>query len=539
MTKTTILTNGRIYTLNPNQPTATALAIRDGRILAVGDDQTIKDLRDGGEWVDLGGRCVTPGLVDAHVHFHGFALYLQRLDLDGAQSLAEALERVADFAMQHPDDAGTWLLGRGWAQDDWAERRFPTAADLDQIIPDRPVSLRHKSGHALWANSKAMQLAGVHAGTPDPSGGSIQRDESGRPTGLFLEEAATLISAHIPKPGPEAILEAMRQAQAYCWQVGLTGLHDFDGVDCFQALQTLHQEGELGIRIVKSIPVAALDHAIGVGLRSGFGDDWLRIGGVKIFADGALGPRTAAMLAPYEGEPENTGIVVTDKETMIEHGRQAVANGLSLTVHAIGDRANHDVLDVYEILRQEEDRAGQGGRPRRKLRHRIEHAQILHPADFQRFAQLGVIASMQPIHATSDMHMAGRYWGQRAKDSYAWRSVLDTGALLVFGSDAPVERIDPLPGLHAAVTRRRADGSPAEAGWYPEQKLTMTEALHGFTLAAALTAGQQEHQGSITPGKVADLTVFGRDLFTTPPDELLSIDIAATIIGGTFRHRTW
>lgn len=539
MTKTTILTNGRIYTLNPNQPTATAIAIRDGRILAVGDDQTIKDLRDGGEWVDLGGRCVTPGLVDAHVHFHGFALYLQRLDLDGAHSLAEALERVADFATQHPDGPDSWLLGRGWAQDDWAERRFPTAADLDQIIPHRPVSLRHKSGHALWANSKAMQLAGVHAGTPDPPGGSIQRDESGRPTGLFLEDAAALISDHIPKPGPEAVLAAMRHAQTYCWQVGLTGLHDFDGIDCFQALQALHQAGELDIRIVKNIPVAALDHAIGVGLRSGFGDDWLRIGGIKIFADGALGPRTAAMLAPYEGEPENTGIVVTDKETMIEHGRRAVANGLSLTVHAIGDRANHDVLDVYEVLRQEENRVGQGGRLRRALRHRIEHAQLLHPADFQRFAQLDVIASMQPIHATSDMHMADRYWGGRAKDSYAWRSVLDTGSLLVFGSDAPVERIDPLPGLHAAVTRRRADGSPGETGWYPEQKLTITEALHGFTLAAALTAGQETNQGSITPGKLADLTIFGRDLFTTPPDELLSIDIAATITGGIFRYRTW
>lgn len=411
MTKTTILTNGRIHTLNPNQPTASAVAIRDGRILAVGDDQTIKNLHDDGEWIDLGGRCVTPGLVDAHVHFHGFALYLQRLDLDGAQSLSEALERVTEFVAQHPGDGDSWLLGRGWAQDDWAERRFPTAADLDQIIPDRPVSLRHKSGHALWANSKALQLAGVHSATPDPPGGSIQRDESGRPTGIFLEDAAALISTHIPKPGQEEVVEAMRRAQAYCWQVGLTGLHDFDGIDCFQTLQTLHQEGELGIRIVKNIPVAALDHAIGVGLRSGFGDNWLRIGGIKIFADGALGPRTAAMLAPYEGEPGNTGIVITDKETMIEHGRQAVANGLSLTVHAIGDRANHDVLDVYEILRREESNLKRVGRLHPTLRHRIEHAQVLHPDDFRRFAELNVIASMQPIHATSDMQMADRYWG--------------------------------------------------------------------------------------------------------------------------------
>jgi predicted amidohydrolase YtcJ len=282
------------------------------------------------------------------------------------------------------------------------------------------------------------------------------------------------------------------------------------------------------------VPVYRLEHALGVGLRSGFGDDWLRIGGVKIFADGALGSRTAAMLAPYEGEPDNRGIIVTDKEEMLERAREAAAGGLSLTVHAIGDRANHDVLDVYEQLRRDER-----GRPGPRLRHRIEHVQVLHPDDRNRLAELGVIASMQPIHATSDMDMAERHWGERARLSYAWRTLWDSGALVVFGSDAPVERIDPLPGIHAAVTRRRADGRPGPDGWYPDQRLRLWEAIYAFTGAAARTSGQSASQGTIAPGKLADLTIFDRDLFAVPADELLEVGIAGTMVGGVFRHRTW
>jgi predicted amidohydrolase YtcJ len=290
--------------------------------------------------------------------------------------------------------------------------------------------------------------------------------------------------------------------------------------------------GDLGLRVVKNVPVYRLEHALGVGLRSGFGDDWLRIGGVKIFADGALGSRTAAMIAPYEGEPDNLGIVVTDKEEMLEKARQASAGGLSLTVHAIGDRANHDVLDVYELLRREERE-----RDAPRLRHRIEHVQVLHPNDLNRLAELDVIASMQPIHATSDMDMADRYWGERARLSYAWRTMWDSGALVVFGSDAPVERIDPLPGLHAAVTRRRADGRPGPDGWYPEQRLQLWQVVHAFTTAAAITSGQSATQGMIAPGKLADLTVFDRDLFAIPADELLETRVAATIVGGDFCYR--
>ncbi len=537
MSATMILHNGRIHPLNPKQPTATAVAIRDGKILAVGSDDEIKPLLAvGGELVDLNGRCLTPGLVDAHVHFQHFALSLQRVDLRGTQTLDEALNRITqklptDHRLLNTD---YWLQGRGWRVNDWGQTDFPTVAHLDAISSDIPICLRDHSGHAAWVNSRALHLANIDAQTADPPGGQIQRDENGRPTGILFEDAIDLVARHIPETTTDQIAEAMREAQEYCWRVGLTGIHDFDGRACFIALQTLHQNGALGLRVVKNIPVYRLEHAIGAGLRSGFGDDWLRIGGVKIFADGALGPRTASMIAPFEGEPNNYGIVVTDKEEMLEKASAASAHGLSVTVHAIGDRANHDVLDVYEAVRQEE--SGRGQAP---LRHRIEHVQIIHPADQHRLAQLGVIASMQPIHATSDMETADRNWGSRTKDSYAWRTMLNSGATLVFGSDAPIEKIDPMPGIHAAVTRRRADGSPGPDGWHPEQKLTMAETIHGFTTAAAITSGQEATQGSIAPGKLADFTIFGRDIFAIPPDELLDVEISGTIVGGKFMHCTF
>jgi predicted amidohydrolase YtcJ len=551
MSATMILLNGRIHTLNPQQPTATAVAVRDGKILAVGSDDAIKPLlASGGQRVDLNGRCLTPGLVDAHVHFQFFALSLQRVDLRGTTTLDEALQRIAAKLPTAPrsQPADTWLQGRGWRVNDWGQSHFPTAAHLDSIASDLPICLRDHSGHAAWVNSRALRLANIDTQTADPPGGQIQRDENGQPTGILFEDAIDLVTRHIPETTTNQVVAAMRQAQEYCWRVGLTGLHDFDGRSCFIALQNLHQNGELGLRVVKNIPVYRLEHAIGVGLRSGFGDEWLRIGGVKIFADGALGPRTAAMIAPYEGEPNNYGIVVTDKEEMLEKASAASAHGLSVTVHAIGDRANHDVLDVFEAVRKQEIRE-QGletkgnqsliSNLQSPLRHRLEHVQIIHPADQHRLAQLGVIASMQPIHATSDMETAVHHWGSRTKDSYAWRTMLNSGATLVFGSDAPIEKIDPLLGIHAAVSRRRADGSPGPEGWHPEQRLTMAETIHAFTTAAAITSGQEAQQGRIAPGMLADFTLFSRDVFTLPADELLDVEISGTVVGGSFKHRTF
>lgn len=526
-----LLTHGTIYTQDSRQPTAEALAIRDGKFLAVGRNADILALRGPEtEWVHLGGRCVIPGLVDAHVHFRNFALSLERIDLHEVPTLAEALRRVGESAQGV--DSAEWLQGRGWTQELWPDQRFPTAADLDHVAPQQPAFLTHKSGHAAWVNSRALQLAGITADTPDPPGGRLQRDTQGRPTGILLEEAMSLVRELIPPPGLAQIVAAMRRAQMKCWQVGLVGLHDFDGRDSFLALQQLRRAGELGLRIYKNLPAALVDHAIGAGLQTGFGDDWLRLGGLKIFADGALGPRTALMIEPYVGEPDNRGIAVTDKEEMLDIALKAGPAGLALTVHAIGDRAVHDVLDVFETLHR---RTGGASR----LRHRIEHVQIIHPADQPRLAQLGVIASMQPVHATSDMEMADRYWGARAEHSYAIRTLLNTGATVVFGSDCPIEPIDPRLGLYAAITRRRPDGAPGPQGWYPAQKFSLAEAIHAFTYAAAYTAGQEARQGSITAGKLADLTIFERDILAAPPDELLHTAVAGTLVGGLFRHRAW
>ncbi len=439
---------------------------------------------------------------------------------------------VAAFAAR-PNAPGDWIQGRGWSQDTWPDRAFPTAADLDAVLPNIPVCLHHRSGHAAWVNSAALKHAHIDASTADPPGGQIQRDANGEPTGILFEDAIELVTSHIPRPSLDAIADAMRHAQTVCWAAGLTGIHDFDGRACFMALQQLQNSGDLGLRVVKNIPVPRLEHALEVGLRSGFGNDWLRIGGIKIFADGALGSRTAAMIAPYEGEPDNRGIVVTDKEEMLEKALAASRGGLSVTIHAIGDRANHDVLDVYEQVRRDEARRGAA-----PLRHRIEHVQLLHPSDLNRLAEQNIIASMQPIHATADMDMADRYWGDRTQYSYAWRTMQDSGALVVFGSDAPVESIEPLQGIHAAVTRQRASGQPGPDGWYPEQRLTLAETIRAFTLAAAATSGQAAVLGSLTPGKLADLTIFDQDLFALSPDALLEATVAATVVGGEFRYRT-
>lgn len=531
MPATLVLTNGQIHTMEADRPRVSAVAIRGDEIIAVGDDDEMKALLGAeGEWIDLGGRAVTPGLVDAHVHFQWYALNLQRIDLFEVPTLEEAVRRVQAAAAGI--DAGEWLQGRGWTQDVWPSRAFPTAADLDRVAPDLPIYLTHKSGHAGWANSRALKEAGITADTPDPEGGQIRRDEHGRPTGVLFETAMELVSDQIPAPTVADVTAAMRVAQEACWRLGLTGLHDFDGRTSFRALQRLRRDGELGLRVVKNIPARLLEHAVGVGLRSGFGDDWLRTGGIKVFADGALGPRTAHMIEPYEGEPANRGIAVTDKEEMMAIATEASANGLSVTIHAIGDRANHDVLDVYGAVRDAEQAAG---RPR--LRHRIEHVQVLHPADKDRLAALDVIASMQPSHATADMEMADRYWGERARLSYAWRTMLESGATLVFGSDAPIESIAPLPGLFAAVTRRRPDGAPGPEGWYPEQRLALAEAVHAFTRAAAVTSGQEARQGSIAPGRLADLTIYDRDIFSTPAEALLETTIAGTVVGGVFKYR--
>lgn len=529
-----ILINGRFVTLDRAQPQVTALAISRDRIAAVGDDDAIRALAGPGTAVDnLEGRPVIPGLTDAHIHWEGVAHSLHSINVFEVPTKQEALRRVAERA--RATAPGEWLVGRGWTQASWPDRAFPTAADLDAAAPENPVYLDAKSGHAAWVNSRALKIAGITAHTPDPAGGSIHRDASGQPTGLLLEAPAMLLVwNHIPVPTPDQTASLMLEAQRLAWAAGLTGLHDYDDPSCMIALQILRERGEHGLRVVKNINVPWIEHAHALGLRWGFGDHWLRTGGLKIFADGALGPRTARMIEPYEGEPENTGISVTDKEEIYELVSRASAAGLPSTIHAIGDRAVHDVLDVYAAVRGEEAARGV---PRSARRHRIEHVQLIHPDDAHRLGQLGIIASMQPIHATSDWEMADRYWGPRAQWSYNWRAQIDAGAVLAFGSDAPVEPFEPLKGIFAAVTRRRPDGRPGPEGWFPEGRLDMDTALRGFTQGPAYAAGLEHDLGTLAPGFLADLVVLDRDLFAVPPDEILATQVLGTMVGGEWKHR--
>jgi hypothetical protein len=527
-----VVFNGDIITLDSIQLRVSAMAIIDGRIVAWGSDDDMLALagantaRD-----DLSGHTVIPGLTDAHIHWSWTAQKLQWVDVFEVPSKQLALERVAQRAVDTAPDQ--WIRGWGWSQDFWVDSTFPSAADLDTVATHHPVCLNAKSGHAAWVNSAALRRCGITASTRDPEGGQIQRDSDGNPTGLLFETAIGLVTSQIPQPTVEQLADQMKQAQALALAAGLTGLHDFDGPDCLRALQILRERDQLALRVLKNINKEWIDAALTTGLRRGFGDDWIRIGGLKIFADGALGPRTAYMIEPYEGEPDNYGISVTDKEEMQALVSQASAAGLPSTIHAIGDRAVHDVLDVFESVRNEE--AGRGELLSTR-RHRIEHVQIIHPDDAHRLAQLGIIASMQPRHATSDYEAADRYWGERSQWSYNIRLQIDQGAPIALGTDSPVEPFEPLKSIFAAVTRQRPDGSPGPEGWYPDLRLTMDETLRGFTTGPAYAAGMEYRLGQLAPGYLADLVVLDRDLYAVPASEILETQILGTMVDGVWRY---
>lgn len=520
-----VLFNGNIRTMDPEQPRASAVAVADDRFVAVGGDDEMQGLlTPGGRAIDLRGRTVVPGFIDAHIHFMSYGLSLQEIDLIDTPSLAAATARVRQRAGQTPP--GQWLTGRGWDQSLWDGGRFPTARDLDPVAPAHPVFLRRKCGHAGWLNSRGLALAGITADTPNPEGGEIVRDASGQPTGILLETAMQPAFRCLAEPTDAQATAAVRHAQRVVHRMGIVGVHTKEAADSLRAFQQLRADGDLRLRTVAQIPVAELDSAIRLGLRTGFGDEFLRIGGVKVFSDGALGPRTAWMLDPYEGEPDNTGIAVISLQEMADVVARAVDAGIAVVTHAIGDRANRMVLDALEASRK----AGKG----LHLRHRIEHAQVLHPDDIPRFAALGVIPSVQPIHATQDMRIADQHWGARSRYAYAFRSLWDSGAKLAFGSDAPVETPDVIQGIHAAVTRMRADGSPGGDGWIPAERLTVEEAVWAYTVGAAYAGGTEESQGSISPGKLADLAILSQDIFNIHPMAILETDVEATVFGGGF-----
>jgi len=524
-----VLHNAVIHTQSPANPRATAVWIRNGRILETAGDE-LKECVPHERRTDAGGRCVLPGLTDAHLHFEWFSLGLQRIDAD-----QPTLQHLLDLVSQQARTlaAGSWIRGHGWNHNAWGSGDLPTRQSLDSVAPDHPVFLTAKSGHASWSNSCALKLARVGGSTPDPSDGAVVRDGSGHPTGVLLEGASDLVASCLPPITVSDVATAMRAGMAKAHGLGITGVHDMDGVRALRAWQQLRRQGHLQMRVCKTIPLDHLDEAIGCGMSSGFGDDHLWIGGVKIFTDGALGPQTAWMLSPYENDTANIGMPLIEPEALEEAMTKAATGHLASFVHAIGDRANRMVLDVMAALRQRE--AAESSRP---LRHRIEHVQLIDGQDIPRLADLDVIASMQPIHATSDKDIVDRFWGPaRAPQAYAFRRIAETGATLAFGSDTPVETIAPLPGVHAAVTRRRADGSPGEEGWQPQEKLSVGQALRGYTTGAARAGGVETHLGQLSSGYLADLIVLNQDPYHVNPMEIDGIEVWATMVDGRWVYQ--
>jgi predicted amidohydrolase YtcJ len=534
-----LLLHGAFYTMDADRPRATAAAIErtSGRIVAVGDDAEIRSLAGPlTDTVDLRGRTVLPGFIDAHTHLLGYAHARLQVDLGGTHSEDEAVERVRRRAAQLPP--GRWILGRHWDVSLWAGGSFPTRASLDAAMPDHPVALWSYDHHALWVNSEALRRAGIGVNTTDPLGGTIARDGAGQPTGVLLEGGAMgLIESITEAPGEEMELAMLRQVLQELRARGITGVHNIEGDRSFRLMQRLHAIGELCPRVLVYLPRQFLPDAARLGLQANFGDDWLRFAGIKIFADGALGSQTAAMLDPFENQPQNRGLLTTSEPEMEALAAAAAAGGVGVAIHAIGDRAVHAALDAIErtLHSQSHTSVSDGGLPRRALRFRLEHVQLATPEDIARMGRLGVVASVQPFHAVADRDKAERYWGARFRRAYAYHSLHAAGIPLALGSDVPVDTWDPLRILHAAVTRRN-DQEPHRGAWVPDQALTIAQALGAYTLGAAYAGGQEERQGSITPGKLADMVVLGEDPFTLPAERLAGAEVTATIVGGEIVH---
>ncbi|TAK26805.1 MAG: amidohydrolase [Chloroflexota bacterium] len=513
-----LLYNARIHPLATPQPVADAILLRGGRVAAVGRRQEIPALSAGRrETLDLRGRCVLPGFIDAHIHLLALGLFRRRLQLAGCRFLGECLERVRTAA--DSAEPGEWILGGGWDRNLWGTGA-PSRESLDLAAPRNPVALSSKDLHALWLNSEGLRLVGIRRDSPNPPGGLIERDALGEPTGILKEAAAITAYMAADRPSPATCQSALRDAIAELQRLGVTSVHVPEDQRTWHALQTLRAAGALGLRVYMLPPASSLPHLAALGLHSGFGDEFLRLGPIKVFADGSLGTQTAALLRPYQGR-QDRGVSVTPRRTLRKLAERGAAAGIALAVHAIGDRAVRNTLDALETAKAVEGRS--------ELRHRLEHLQLVDPRDLPRIARLGVVASVQPLHAVSDRALAETYWGERCAHAYPYHSLLSAGAVLAGGSDAPVESPNPLLGIRAAVTRRQA---ASEEPWHPEQRLSVIEALRTYTWGGAFASGEEQIKGTLEPGRLADLVVLSDDIFSMPPDSIGDLTVVGTIVGG-------
>ena len=521
-----VVVNARIYTVDNARPMASALAVKDGRIVFVGSDSEARVLaRNNARIVDLKGRTVIPGMVDAHAHLLGLARSLRNVLLAGSNSYDEVIRRVTERARTMKP--GEWVEGRGWDQNLWPDRAFPTHEALSRATPNNPVVLRRIDGHAILANAMAMRLAGITAATKDPEGGRIVRLPNGEPSGVFVDNASGLVSRRIPSPTDATLRDATLVAVAEANRWGLTGIHDAgESRRAIEMLESLAREGGFNLRayVMVSDDDADIRYYTGRGPRSGLygGRIWVRA--IKTYADGALGSRGAALLTAYSDDPGNMGLIVTQPAHLEQVAELGLRTGFQVNTHAIGDRGNRVALDAFA--------AALRAVPTADHRFRIEHAQVLSPQDIPRFSQLGVIPSMQASHQTSDMRWAeARVGPQRIRGAYAWRALLNTGVIIPNGSDFPVEQVNPLISFHSAITRQDATNWPA-GGWYPDQVMTRDEALRAMTIWPAYAAFQEKELGSLAPGKYADFVVLDRDIMQVAPTEILATRVEATYLGG-------
>ncbi|MGZ8740817.1 MAG: amidohydrolase [Gaiellaceae bacterium] len=506
-----ILENGIVRTMAPTLPVARALAIAGDRVVGgVGTHETALATPDR---VDLGGRCVLPGLNDSHVHFPTWALAQRQIRLEGTASLDEALQRVAAATLEV--QPGRWLRGMGWRTGDWSPPTEPTKEALDRVTGDTPTALMARDYHSLWLNSAALAHAN---GDLDAKGGVVVRDERGEPTGVLREECAWHFRDAYVRPTEDELVDASREGVRIAIARGVTAVHDKDGwLGALGVWQRLREEGSLHLRVWQSIPAEQVADLADLHIRSGFGDDLVRIGYLKTFMDGTLGSQTARML-------DGSGVEITSREQLAEIIRRGTQAGLPVAVHAIGDLANREALDAFEETRAEWQPLG--------LRHRIEHAQLLAPEDLPRFAELGIAASVQFSHAPSDRDLADRFWAGKTGGAYAYRSLRDSGALLANGSDAPIEELDPWAGVCAGVLRTIDERGP----WHPEQRLSLDEALEATTVNPAWLTHDEHRRGKLLPGFLADLVVLDRDPFELQPEQLSEVRVVATMLGGRWTH---
>ena len=521
-----IVINARIYTVDDSRPVVSAMAVRDGRVAFSGSVREAMSLKGATtRVVDLKGRTIIPGMVDAHAHLLGLGQSLASVNLVGTRSYDDVIARVVARSKGVP--AGKWIIGRGWDQNQWGDTRFPTHDALTRAFPNNPVYLQRVDGHAELANAAAMKAAGITLATRDPAGGRLERTASGEPTGVFVDNAMALVGRVIPPSTRDENRQAIRAAIAESQKWGLVGLHDAgESRATIDLVEEMAKAGEIPFRLYMMIgdDSAAVAHYLARGPQSGLYDNHLWIRSIKLYADGALGSRGAALLEPYSDDAKNTGLLLTPPAHLQDVATRALRAGFQVNTHAIGDRGNRIVLDAYE--------AALKAVPTADHRFRVEHAQIINHDDIPRFADLGVIPSMQAVHQTSDMYWAGARLGQtRLLGAYPWRSLMNAGVVIPNGSDAPVESINPLFSFHSAVSRQDADNWPA-GGWFPEQKMTREEALKSMTIWPAFAAFQESTMGSLTPGKLADFVILDRDIMTVADRDILGTAILATYIGG-------